>query len=337
MEFLDKRKNPFFKHSEADYFLAEKNGQPVGRIAAAKYTRHLETYHDNTGFFGFFECVNDQEVANALLDRAARWLADRDLTRMRGPMNLTINDECGLLVDGFHLPPVVMMTYNPPYYENLLTEYGFEKVQDLYAYRTVAPDPIPERLTRASRLIEKKHHVQIRNINMKDFGAEVDRIHQIHLEAWAENWGAVPLTRGEVRKIAKDLKLIIDPDLVFIVEANSKPVGVMVTVPDVNQALKYANGRLFPLGLFKILWHRRHIDAVRVFIMGVLKEYRRQGLDAAMYYKTLEAGLKKGYRWGELSWILESNIPMRRVLERVGSEIYKTYRIYDKAIRGKGE
>ncbi|MEE9167322.1 MAG: N-acetyltransferase [Candidatus Neomarinimicrobiota bacterium] len=332
MAFLDRKKNPFFRHSEAQLLLAERDGEPAGRIAAVHYTRHLETYQDGRGFFGFFECVDDHQVASALFNAASRFLAGRGLTWIRGPMNFTINDEVGLLVDGFNTPPVIMMTYNPPYYEGLITQYGFEKVQDLYAYKIVAPEAIPNRLERAFKLLQEKHEIRIRNIDMKDFEAEVDRIHEIHMKAWAGNWGAVPLTRSEIRKIAKDLKMIIDPDLVFMLEAGKEPVGVSVTIPDVNQAIKYANGRLFPFGLFKILWHKRRIDAVRVLIMGVLKEYRFRALDAAMYYKTMEVSLEKGYKWGEMSWILESNTPMRRVLERAGAHIYKTYRVYDREI-----
>ncbi|MFQ6615625.1 MAG: N-acetyltransferase [Fidelibacterota bacterium] len=332
LSFFNPRKNPFFQHSEADLFMATDNGEPAGRIAAIRYSRHLETHGDSTGFFGFFECVDDATVANALFERASQWVADRGLTRIRGPMNFTVNDEAALLVEGFDRPPVVMMTYNPPYYERLVTGYGFKKAQDLFAYYLDAPRSIPERLVRAWELMGKREGIRIRTINMKDFDAEVERIHQIHEQAWGENWGSVPLTRDEIRRIAKDLKLILDPDLVLMVEDGDKPVGVSVTLPDINQALKYANGRLFPAGLVKILWHKRKIDAVRVFIMGVVKGYRRRGLDAAMYYKTMEAALKKGYKWGEMSWVLESNTPMRRVLDRLGIEVYKTYRIYDKEI-----
>jgi len=330
MEFLNRKKNPFFQHSEADLFLAIKEGEIVGRIAAIYYKRHLETYHDDTGFFGFFECVNNQQVANVLFDQTSQFLKNRGLTRIRGPMNFTINDEAGLLVDGFNMPPVIMMPYNPPYYENLIRGYGFEKVQDLFAYRISTPDFIPERLKRAFLLMERRHNIRIRNINMKAFDAEVNRIHEVHIQAWSENWGAVPLTYDEVHLIAKHLKLIVDPDLVFLIESEKKPVGVSVTIPDVNQAIKHANGKLFPFGLLKILWHKRSIESARVLIMGVLKEYRIKGLDAAMYYKTMEVGLKKGIKWGEISWVLESNIPMRRVLENLGAEIYKTYRVFEK-------
>ncbi len=332
MEFLNREKNPFFQHSDAELFTAEQNGSIVGRIAAIKYSRHLETYNDGTGFFGFFECIDDKEVARTLFQRAEEWLSDQGLKAVRGPMNFTINDECGLLVDAFDLSPVLLMTYNPPYYQELIESYGFEKAQDLFAYRISRPEDIPDRLKRAMKILEKRHGILIRTVNIKDFDNEVDRVHSIHNQAWSENWGAVLLTKDEFRKIGKELKMILDPDLVFLAEANGTPVGVIVCVPNMNVALKHANGRLLPFGLLKILWHKRKIDSLRVLIMGVLKEYRHMALDTAMYYKLMEASLAKGYQWAEMSWILESNASMRRVLERLGCELYKTYRIYDKYI-----
>jgi len=332
MEFLNREKNPFFQHSDAELFTAEKGGNIVGRIAAVKYTRHLETYKDDVGFFGFFECIDDKDVAHALFKQAEEWLSDQGLKTVRGPMNFTINDECGLLIDAFDLPPVLLMTYNPPYYQELVESYGFEKSQDLYAYRITRPEAIPDRLKRALKIQEKRHGIRIRTVNMKDFESEVDRVHSIHDQAWSENWGAVPLTRAEFQKIGKELKLVLDPDLLFIAEADGEPVGMTVCVPNMNSALKHANGRLLPFGLFKILWHKRKIDSLRVIIMGILKEHRHKALDTAMYFKLMEAALAKGYQWGEMSWILESNAPMRRVLERLGTELYKTYRIYEKPI-----
>lgn len=235
LDFFNPKKNPFYQHSEADLFMAYRNGEPAGRIAAIKYARHLETYNDHTGFFGFFECVDDASVANALFDQACQWVSDRGLTRIRGPMNFTINDEAALLVDGFDRPPVLMMTYNPPYYVKLVTDYGFEKSQDFLAYYLETPEIIPERLVRAWTLLEKKYGIRVRTINMKNFDREVDRIHQIHEQAWAENWGFVPLTEDEIHRIAKDLKLIVDPDLVLMVEDGDKPVGVSVTLPDATR------------------------------------------------------------------------------------------------------
>lgn len=329
MEFLNRKKNPFFQHSDAELFLVRQHGDVVGRIAAARYERHLEAYNDDTGFFGFFECVNDQEVADALFDGAADWLKSRGLRRMRGPMNFTINDECGLLVDGFDTPHVVMLTHNPSCYPQLVEGHGFQKAQDLYAYRIERPETVPHRLERAMKLIEERHGITVRGVDMSNFDEDVERVHTIHSQAWSENWGAVPLTKAEFKRIAKELKFVLDPDLIFIVEAEGDPVGISVTIPNINEALRHANGRLLPFGLLKILWYRRKIQSVRVLIMGVLREHRVRGLDAAMYYRTLTAALEKGYQWGDMSWVLESNVPMRRVLERVGARIYRKYRIYD--------
>jgi len=326
--FLDRRKNPFFRHSEAELLLAERGGEPVGRIAAIDNRRHLETYRDGTGFFGFFECVDDPEVAQRLVAAAAGWVRGRGLARLRGPMSFTINDECGLLVDAFDRPPVLLMSYNPPYYAHLLERAGFVKAQDLFAYRMDVPERVPERLVAAAAAVAERGIV-VRKLDFARFDEEVERVHRIHSQAWAENWGAVPLTVDEMRALAAELKPLADRDLVFLAEEAGEPVGVSVTVPDIHQALKRAHGRLLPFGLLKILWAKRRIDAVRVLIMGVLPSHRNRGVDAAMYARTIEEARRKGYRWGEMSWVLESNPAMCRIIERLGGERYKTYRIYD--------
>jgi len=329
--FLGPAGNPFFRHSRAELFLARRGGEVVGRIAAIENRRHLETYGDGTGFFGFFESVDDREVAGALLETAADWVRERGLRRLRGPTSFTINDECGVLLDAFDQPPVILMPYNPPYYPRRIEEQGFLKAQDLYAYRMEAPREMPERL-RAARALAEARGTVIRQVDLSRFDEELARIHAIHSAAWAENWGAVPLTWEELRDLGKHLLPVVDPDLVLLAEKAGEPIGVMVSIPDVNQALRHLNGRLFPTGLVKLLWYRRRIDALRVLIMGVLSEYRREAIDAALYAATVEAAIPKGYRWGEMSWILESNDSMRRVLERLGTERYKTYRIYEKEL-----
>lgn len=328
--------NPFFRHSAAQLFLAERatphGPRVVGRIAAIHFSHHVETWHDGVGFFGFFESVDDAAVASALLDAAAAWLRARGLVRMRGPMSFTINDECGILLDGFERLPVVLMTYNPPYYPALLEAWGLAKCQDLLAYRYDVPPETPARLAAVGALAARAG-VTLRRVDLRRFDAEIDAIHRVHSAAWAENWGAVPLTREEVRHLAKMLLPLVDPELVLIAEHGGEPVGVCVTIPDVNQALWHLrDGRLLPFGWAKLLWQRRRIDAARVLIMGVVAEHRRHGVEAAMYAHTLEVGRRKGLRWGELSWVLESNLPMRRVAERLGAEAYKRYRIYERAI-----
>lgn len=327
--FLDPRKNPFFQHSKAELFLAERGGEVVGRVAAIRFQRHLDIYQDGVGFFGFFEAVDDQEVACALLERAREWLRGEGLTRIRGPMSFTINDECGLLVDAFDQMPVVMMPYNPAYYPRLLAGCGLAKVQDLYAFRLEVPSEMPERLAAVEERVRERYGVVIRPVRMADFDAEIDRLHGLHSQAWAGNWGAVPLTREEMALVASDLKHVIDPELVLFAEVDGEAVGLSVSVPNFNPALRHMNGRLFPFGLARFLWHKRRVDSGRVLIMGVLEDYRMRGVDAALYARSLAAGMAKGYTWGEMSWILESNRPMIRVLERLGTERYKTYRVYE--------
>ncbi len=329
--FLTPAGNPFFRHSRAELFLARRGGEVVGRIAAIENRRHLETYGDGTGFFGFFESIDDAEVAGALLDAASGWARERGLRRLRGPASFTINDECGVLLDAYDLPPVVLMPYNPPYYPRRIEEHGFSKAQDLFAYRMEVPATVPARL-RAALDLAAAHGVAIRKIDLHRFDDELARVHAVHSRAWAENWGAVPLTWQEVRELGERLLPVVDPDLIFLAEKDGEPVGVMISLPDLNQALRHLNGRLFPFGLAKLLWYRRRIDAARVLIMGVVAEHRHEGIDAALYAATLEAAISKAYRWGELSWILESNDSMRRVLERLGTMLYKTYRIYEKAL-----
>ncbi len=322
--------NPFFQHSRAQLFLAERGGEVVGRIAAIENRRHLDTYRDGTGFFGFFEALDDPAVARALLGRAGEWVRAAGLTRLRGPTSFTINDECGVLLDAYGLPPVLLMAYNPPYYPALLEGCGMAKAQDLLAYRFEVPAETPPRLLAVRERLARTG-IRLRPVDLDHFDDEVDRIHRVHSAAWAENWGAVPLSRQEVRRLARDLLPVVDPELVLLAEAGDEPVGVSVTLPDLNQALRHLDGRLLPFGWAKLWWHRRHIAVGRVLIMGVLAAWRHRGIDAALYAETMETGRRKGFRWGELSWILESNVPMRRVLDGLGAVPYKTYRIYDGA------
>ncbi|MEA1987222.1 MAG: GNAT family N-acetyltransferase [Candidatus Marinimicrobia bacterium] len=332
-EKFNKNKFPFFEHSEADFFIAEKDGKIVGRIAGIKNNRHLDVYKDDVGFFGFFESIDDQNVANALLDKACNWLKNRGLKYVRGPENYSQNEEVGLLIDAFDSPPVVMMTYNPPYYKKLIENYGFKKEMDLYAYNLENVTHIPARLKRAVHLLKKKYNYRIRKVNLKKLDSEVKKIKTIYDSAWSENWGAVPFTDAEINHIKKELVQILDPDLAYIAEIDGKPVGVGLSIPNINEAIIKTNGRLFPFGLLKLLWHKRKIKSVRVIILGILPNQRHKGIDTALYYETFKNGIKNGYTSGEMSWILENNYPMRNALEKIyGSKIYKTYRIYQRPI-----
>lgn len=332
---IDPRKHPFHQHAEVALFLAERGGKAVGRVAAIDNRLHNETHGERTGFFGLFECLDDPEAAAALLEAAAAWLRGRGLDRMRGPMNLSTNEEIsspGVLVDGFDSPPYVTMSHNPPYYAALLERAGLEKSKDLVAYRAQDP-PIPERLARGVDAMLARHGATVRTLNMKRLDEEVAVVQGIYNAAWSLNWGFVPFTDAEFRYVAADMKAVVDPNLCLIAEVDGEPVGFSLALPDLNQALRHIpNGRLFPFGVFKLLWHQRRIDALRVITLGFKPGYQHQGLGAAFYLKTFQNGLQRGYRQAEASWILEDNWEMRRPLEKMGFHVAKTYRVYDREL-----
>ncbi len=330
LAFLNPRKNPFFEHSEVGLFVAlDGADKEVGRIASIVNHNHVRTHEEKAGFFGLFESVSDQEVAHRLFEAAAGFLRLRGMTIMRGPENVSVNDDLGLLIDGFDSPPFLMMPHNPPYYAKLVESYGFVKAMDLYAYYGVAEGTDLERLRRGAEVAMKRYNFVIRSVNMKHFEGEVRRIRQLYNGAWEQNWGAVAMTDREFEYLAGDLKQVLDPELCFLAEVDGKAVGFSLALPDFNQVLIHLNGRLFPLGLFKLLYYRRKINRVRVLTMGVLKEYRRMGLDMAFMYETYKCGVRKGYRSGEMSWILETNGPMNNALLNLGYTVHKTYRLYD--------
>jgi len=334
-EFFDRRKNPFFKHAEVVFYLAKKNGELMGRIAGIINHNHIKYHHEKAGFFGFFECVEDYEVARALLDRVRDWLRSKDMEIMRGPANFSSNEEWGVLVEGFDYPPVIMMGYNPPYYPDFLESYGMLKAKDLYAYFIDKNSPPPERVIRMAENIKRKENVKIRNVDMKDFKGEVERIKRIYNSAWSKNWGFIPMTDEEFDHMAKNLKQIVDPHLVFIAEVNNQPAGFSLALPDFNQVLGRLNGRLFPWGIFKLLWHtkiKNKINGVRIITMGVVPEFQKRGIDTVFYVETYNVGVKRGYSWAEMSWILEDNVLMNRVLKLLGARLYKRYRIYETEI-----
>jgi len=328
---LSPKKNPFFRHAEVQCFVGRSDGRTVGRIAAIKNDAHNREHSDRVGFYGFFESVDDQAVATALFDAAAGWLRQRGFDTMRGPMNPSVNDDCGLLVQGFETPPALMMPYNAPSYVALHERYGFRKAKDLIALESTSSQ-VPERLTRAAHLLAERKGITLRRLDMKRFAAEVELVKALYNEAWEKNWGFVPLTDAEIDHLAKQLKPVVVPDLVCFAERGGKVIGFGVALPDLNVALKHnPSGRLFP-GIVKLLWHSRHIARIRVMLLGVLKEYRSTGVDALMYHWIWEKATTKGYHWAEAGWILEDNAPMLNAALRLGFNPYKTYRIYDKAL-----
>ncbi len=328
---FNKSKHPFYEHGDVQPFLARRNGQVVGRIAAIVNRAHNDFHRDTVGFFGFFDSIDDGEVARALFQAAGDFVQERGMTVLRGPMNFSTNEECGLLYEGFDRPPAVMMPYNPRYYIRLLEAAGFQKAKDLLAYLMTESD-VSEKLRRLGPALEKRTKLTIRSLNIKNFWEDVSRVKEIYNKAWEDNWGFVPMTDAEFHKTAKDMKMILDPELLWFAENDGEPVGFSLALPNINQALAKVNGRLLPFGIFKLLYHKRKIDGVRVLTMGVIPEYRRRGVDVVFYWRTYEAGTKKGYTWGEFSWILEDNELMREAAEMIGSKPYKTYRIFDKVL-----
>jgi GNAT superfamily N-acetyltransferase len=328
-ELLDREKHPFYTNAQAEFFLARRNGKTVGRIAAILDQNYNRFHDEKTGFFGFFESVDDAAVADALLTRARQWVSDRGAQVLRGPVNPSTNYESGMLVEGFDSDPMVMMTYNPAYYPALMDRIGLRKAKDLLAYLSSADQIHLDKIERAAQRALSRNGVRLRTINMKEFDREVERVWEVYCSAWSRNWGFVPMTREEFFQMGKEMKQILKPELVLIGEVGDRVVGFALAVPDVNQALKPARGSLLPLGLLKILYHQRLIKSVRVIALGVVPEHRSSGLAPGFYATLVQNARKLGYGPCEMSWILEDNVLMNRSLEVMGAKRYKTYRIYE--------
>ena len=334
MRFMLGDKNPFFHHAEADYFLARKDGVVVGRIAAIVDRNHINIHKEQAGFFGFFECLPDVAIAQGLLDTAAAWLRERDIEIMRGPMNPSVNDECGFLLDGFDSPPMIMMTYTPPYYLDYMERCGLTKSRDLFAYISIIKDvSAGGRLEKlASGVRTRVPGLTVRPANMKQFHRELETVKDIYNSAWSHNWGFVPMTDEEIEAMAKRLKPLIVPELLIMAEVNGSPAAFFMAVPDYNQVLNKMNGRMGPVGIMKFLWYSRTIKDIRVLTMGVKKDYRKRGIEGLLYLESFKAAMKKGYERAEMSWILEDNVLMQRGCELMGGKLYKKYRIYEKRL-----
>ena len=333
---LDTKRNPFYKHSEIELFLAYRNGEICGRIAAITNEHHNKFHNDKAGFFGFFESVNDPSVSNELFKAAEGFLKSKGKDTMRGPVNPSTNDEVGLLIKGYDKPPVILMTYNPQYYTALTENYGFIKAKDIYAYlvnESVSKDEkIMGKLRRVSDIVQKKEKIKIRTMDLSDFKNELKRVKEVYNNAWSYNWGFVPMTDEEFDFLSESLKPIVDKDLVYFAEVNSKPVAFSLAIPDMNIVFKKINGRIFPFGIIKILLGRKKIHRIRLITLGVIPEYQKKGIEAIFIKNTIENGMSKGYNQAEISWILEDNIPMVQTAKNLGADQYKTYRIYDKTI-----
>jgi GNAT superfamily N-acetyltransferase len=334
---LSRAKNPFFEHAEAEYFIAERDGQVVGRIAAISNQLHNEIHGDRVGFFGFFESIDDQSVADVLFSAAAEWCRKRGHDVLRGPTSFSVNDECGLLVDGFETPPAVMMPHNPRYYIPLLENAGFSKAKDLWVYQGGSEEgyvPVPERLARATELIRQRQGITIRPLNMKDFEGEVERIKELYNSAWEKNWGFVPMTDHEIDHLAEQFKPVVIPELVPMAEKDGKLIGFGITLPDLNVVFRTnRSGRLFPM-ILKLLWmlKTKRIRRARILLLGVVAAHQGKGIDAMLYHWIWTRSGERGIYWGEAGWILEDNPAMNAGLEKMTFRVYKTYRLYDRGL-----
>ncbi len=331
-KLMDRDRNPFYKHADSEFFLAIRDGEVVGRIAAIINHNHNKEHGEHIGFYGFFECINDQSVANALFDTAKAWLKERGIPTMRGPVNPSVNDEIGLLIEGFDSPPVVMMTYNPSYYITLHENYGFKKIKDLYAYELTQDKVYSEKFNRVSDLVKQRTGITFRSLNMKDFKNEVKRIQAVYNGAWERNWGAVPMNDAEFNALAQDLKMVVVPELVIMAEIKGELVGFALSLPDINIALKYNKSGGMLTGLYHLMTKKKKINRVRIIVLGVMPEHRNSGVAPVLFYETAMRAKKLGYYYGEASWILEDNFMMNRAAETMNSTLYKKYRLYDIAI-----
>ena len=328
-KLIDPQKNPFFDNADMAMFLIRQNGTVCGRIAAIEDRRYNNYHNSNTGFFGFFECIDNQTVARLLIKTACGWLKDRGLTQLLGPANPSMMDEVGILVDGFDQYPSILMPYHKPYYNKLLTAEGLKKEMDLYAFRAQCKNFPVERFQRGRKLVKKRNPgLEIRQVDLKNLDEEVQIVRDIFNKSWSKNWGFIPLTENELSALAEDLKMILNPKFAHIAEIDGTPVAFSIALPDLNQALRHMNGRLFPIGIFKLLWYRRKVDRLRTALMGVIPEYRGKGIDALLNLKATENAVEEGYSGSELSWVLETNKEMRRIAERINGNIEKTYRMY---------
>ena len=337
-QYLAPKTNPYYAHADVALFLARRNGQAVGRISAQVNHAHLDRYGDDTGHFGFLESIDDTAVFSALTDRAESWLRKKGMRRALGPFSFSINDECGLLVKGFERPPVILMGHAKPYYAGRIEALGYQKVKDLIAYDFDLSQASLKPTTQAMlKRLDRDPSVVVRKLNKKNFDAEVQTILDVFNDAWSDNWGFVPFTAAEISHMAKEMKPLLDPELVIIVEFDGRVVAFGVTLPNLFEAIADLDGRLLPFGWAKILWRLKahKIKTARVPLMGVRKDMHGPigPALAALVVDRIHNGLRnQGYDRVELSWILEDNDGMRALTEATTAEPYKTYRIYEKGL-----
>lgn len=334
---LNPRKNPFFENGEGVCLIARRDGEVVGRISAQIDHTHNQLHGESTGFFGFFESIDDPSVSGALLDHAAAWLRDRGMMRIRGPFSWSINEESGLLIDGFEHPPQLLTGHHRPYYQRLLEAWGLAKVKDLYCWLYSAFDPVPEAALQIADAVREYPGLTIRQLDPENYERDIEIIFDVFNSAWQKNWGFVPLTDSAIKRIGKELKLILDKRMVYIAEVDGKPAAICVCVVNLNEAIRDLNGRLFPFGFAKLLYRlKRHkVKWVRLMMLGVKKEFRGSvlgGLSILLYTIIHQKAKDIDYHGGELSWTLEDNDKINMGIQLMGGKHYKTYRVYEKGL-----
>lgn len=330
-ELVGFRRHPFYKHAQGQPFLAIRNGEAVGRVVALVNDYHIERFNERRGFFGFFEAENDLEVSRGLFDAARRWLEERDIRSIRGPINPSLNYECGLLIEGFDSSPYFMMTYNPPYYAQLIEDYGFRKAQDLYAFwgEMSMLDGLDKKLAFVVEEATKRFNVKLRRMDKSKFRQEVQMFLRIYNASLAGTWGFTPLSDEEMEHMGSSLKHLIVPEMTTVAEVDGRPVACVFGLLDFNPRIKRIDGRLFPFGFLRLLWNRRAIKNIRLISTNVLPEYQRWGLGLVVLARLVPDLLAWGVREIEFSWVLESNHLSFKSLQRGGAKLSKTYRIYD--------
>jgi hypothetical protein len=331
------RSSPFFEHAEATFFVAYRNGRCVGRCSAQIDHEHLRRHKDDAGFFGFFDTVDDADVAKALIEAAKRWLSDRGMKRIRGPFSLNINDESGCLVEGFDTSPMVMMPHHRTYQGELIERAGLTRHKDLFAWRYETGE-VPPRVQKAHDEIEALPEVYSRPVDPKNIARDTRLVMEVFNDAWGDNWSFVPYTDHELSKMAKDLKLILDPAITRIAYVRGEPAAVALAVPNLNEAIGDLGGRLFPTGAAKLLYRVKvkGIHSARLGLLGIRKKFRAErkyaGLSLYLYCKLNDSGRRAGYKWGELSWTYEDNGPVNAGIRVMGGKVYKKYRVYEAAL-----
>jgi GNAT superfamily N-acetyltransferase len=328
---LDRAHNPFLEHADLMLWVARRDGAVVGRIAAIHDRLHNETHHEHVAWFGLFEAM-DHETTEALLQVVETWAAQHGSTAVRGPVNLSLNESAGLLVNAFDSPPSILMPYNPAEYADYIERAGYAKVKDLLAWELDLHPPPTERITRIAMRVQHRHGISIRTARMDAFDRDLALFQAIYKEAWADNWGFVPPTDAEIRQLAVDLKPIIDPELVLFAEMQGRTVACVIALPNVNQLLKKMNGRLLPFGIIHFLRRRTIMNELRLLLLGVIPEARRIGLYPLLVYDLQQRAKRRGYVRGEMSWTLEDNEAINAGIIASGGHQHKTYRVYEKSL-----